>query len=629
MAEMSIQTRSKATNVIDKDNMAEGLEDDNTLKGKKVFKTPAKCKPIKEKADKIDRSDNMQKAIKKDGLNSKGDIDAIAPLKTTLQPFAVSPAANHEMKGLVAERVERINNMPNSSPVPQNISNSAKKKKMLSTRNGQLVLEEDDTDGCSFLHDQVLQHAQPTQARKHGHPISNDEYTDDEDDLESEQPSASANLSSILQDLSANIKRLEKSVRNMNQQQQQHENKVGMIEAIQSQESTKLRGIVDKLDDQEDKIDMLIGIIARQDIQIQALANKWDAAYARDNRNNIIINGMEETQGENCYHEVSNFFKNKLKLDKPIPLTQANRIGTGKYRPMLAKLKDPADKTSIFGKVSNLKQVNKGRQRPYFVTDQLPEAWSERRKYIHFLKQQNQKLPVSQQLTASVDRGVLSFDNQPYTPPIRPLNTVQRCSISPERKRMLRDLEFTQGLTEEDSNSIFTGYAIDVYSVQQVQNCYDALCLQVPNATHISCAYKLPGVDITTAQGSIDDGEHGAGRVLLNTLFKAKVSNKAIFVTRHYGGQHIGALRFQLIDKAAQSALNTLLKKEEQARQPLTQQELRDLNQQIAKQEQQRLLEQRQQEENPWNAPTSDNEEDAKRDSLNTSDAASQVSSQG
>lgn len=192
-----------------------------------------------------------------------------------------------------------------------------------------------------------------------------------------------------------------------------------------------------------------------------------------------------------------------------------------------------------------------------------------------------------------------------YKPPIAPLTVHQKCNITPERKAVLRSLEIIKGSTEQECNSVFVGYAANAYSIEQVQNLYDALCLQIPDATHIACAFQLPGTDIAKCQGSIDDGEYGAGRTLLNILHNAKIQNKAIFVTRHYGGQHIGALRFKLIEKVAQAALDKILQQEKDARKPLTQQELQELNQQIAQQEQQRKEELQKLQQNPWHTQIS------------------------
>lgn len=377
------------------------------------------------------------------------------------------------------------------------------------------------------------------------------------------------------------------------------------MQAIQSQDTVKIRGLIDKIDDQEDEINALIGVVIQQDIQIQSLVSKSDATYVKENKNNILINSIPETPGEDCYHEASNFFKNILQVEKPIPLTQAYRIGRGNKRPILAKLKNVSEKAAIYGKTDRLKEINKARDKPYYITDQLPESYAEQRRTNNFLKQLSAKLPMPQRKNAEIKKGVLTLDGTPYVPPIHPPTVAEICSFTPEKKRMLHELDISQGDTEMHQKSVFTGYAADVFSTETVQKLYDAICLKVPDATHVVCAFKLPGIDIATTQGFVDNCEYGAGRVLLNLLNKTKAVNKAIFVTRHYGGQHIGALRFQLIEKVADSALQQVIAVEQCNRKPLTDEELRELNQQIQQQAEQREQDRLQQLQNPWNIPGS------------------------
>lgn len=87
-------------------------------------------------------------------------------------------------------------------------------------------------------------------------------------------------------------------------------------------------------------------------------------------------------------------------------------------------------------------------------------------------------------------------------------------------------------------------------------------------------AFKLPGIDFTKMQGSIDDGEHAGGRVLLKLLLREQAFNKAVFVVRYFGGKHIGPQRFNIIERVAESSLKELINHEARMRKPPTQEEL-------------------------------------------------------
>lgn len=559
-----------------------------------------KCRNQSSKATKTkgENTDKCKTQVVKDASN-EGDKTAKTTSKVKASSVTAStsninkslpnmPSIN---RGFVAGRVDQINATPDSTPVP-NTPKTQSKIKMLSMKNGQLLLQEDDTVDQACM-----------QANNHDENRSQKSITNSVDcpsDDESQEEETEQNLATILQELTNTVKKLEKSIRKMNVDQKRQDNKVSAMDSLQSQQATTLRGIVDKLDDQDDKIEMLIGIVARQDLQIQALTHKMDASYVRDNKLNILISGMAETQGKNCFHEVANFFKNVLKIDKAITLVQANRIGVGSAGPMLVKVRSMDDKSLIYKNVSKLKQINKGRARPYFIADQLPESWAENRRFNHYVKLQNQKLPSAQQTSTEVTKGKLHLNNVPYEPPIKIKSVHELCHIAPERKQMLCNLQFVEGSRETQDSSIFTGFAAEIYSAQQVQNYYDALRLFHPEATHIVCAYKLPGTNLATSFGAIDDGEYGGSRVLLGLLNKGKHVNKALFVMQIYGGQHIGALRFQLMEKVAQVALDNLCKEQRLARQPLTDQQLQELNEEIRQQELAKLQKQQEMKNNPW-----------------------------
>lgn len=313
----------------------------------------------------------------------------------------------------------------------------------------------------------------------------------------------------------------------------------------------------------------------RQDQQIQTLTNQVNSAYALKNQKNIITNGIPETQGENCFHEVAHFLKHALSLDK-ILLKYARHLGKGQHRPMLIRLAKFSDKSVIFQNIDKLKQYNQGKQRPFYLTDQLPEAWAERKRFMYHLKQQNKKLPTAQQMKVTVKQGSIFFDEQEYTPPLKAPTVSEFLNLSPERRKMIRSLEVIKGEEETKMESIFMGYATDAFSIKEVEDYYYHVRLLSPEVTHVMCAYRLPGVDFTKIQGGIDDGEYGGSRTLLNLLNKAMEVNKAVFVVRYYGGKHLGPQRFTCIENAANSALHKLNRYLARMRQPPTQKELDD-----------------------------------------------------
>ena len=71
-------------------------------------------------------------------------------------------------------------------------------------------------------------------------------------------------------------------------------------------------------------------------------------------------------------------------------------------------------------------------------------------------------------------------------------------------------------------------------------------------ATHNSWGVILP--DGTPLKG--DDGEAGAGMVILRMLERAGLRGHAVVVTRWYGGKHLGGDRFRHVQACVQAYLD-------------------------------------------------------------------------
>lgn len=70
-------------------------------------------------------------------------------------------------------------------------------------------------------------------------------------------------------------------------------------------------------------------------------------------------------------------------------------------------------------------------------------------------------------------------------------------------------------------------------------------------ATHNTWAARLP-----TGGLKADDGESGAGMVILRMLERAQVEDHVIIVTRWYGGKKLGGDRFRRVQDAVRAYLD-------------------------------------------------------------------------
>ncbi|MES0824485.1 YigZ family protein [Ruegeria sp. SCP11] len=70
-------------------------------------------------------------------------------------------------------------------------------------------------------------------------------------------------------------------------------------------------------------------------------------------------------------------------------------------------------------------------------------------------------------------------------------------------------------------------------------------------ATHNTWAAVLP-----TGALKADDGESGAGMVILRMLERAELQNHVVIVTRWYGGKKLGGDRFRRVQDATRAYLD-------------------------------------------------------------------------
>ena len=83
------------------------------------------------------------------------------------------------------------------------------------------------------------------------------------------------------------------------------------------------------------------------------------------------------------------------------------------------------------------------------------------------------------------------------------------------------------------------------------------LKLMLPEATHIMCAYDIPGKESHYVHDYCDGGDYGVAKHILRLLINNKISSRAIFVVRFSkNGVKLGSKRIEYAVKAAKMAID-------------------------------------------------------------------------
>lgn len=317
-----------------------------------------------------------------------------------------------------------------------------------------------------------------------------------------------------------------------------------------------IQTITDELKECKFQLKLVSNVVIRQDQQIAALNRKLNDAQTREMYPNIIISGIEETAMENPIQQFNSFVTTQLGIQELIPANRAYRMGTGKSRPLLVELRDPITyKPKIYGKVGNLKGKKNSQGARYFVSDHLPEEYNERRRRANDIIAENKRKPPATKENMSVKRGRLLINEKEYRKAVQAPLPAEILYPDEKMYDLAEEIDMVKSKEETVGNSYFVAYAAAVHTHKDIQAAYTKVRMKYANATHISCAFRLPGSDTYFKQDYIDDGEHGAGRTMLGVIKETALMNVVVFMIRFYGGTNLGPMRFEVFKKVTKSAI--------------------------------------------------------------------------
>lgn len=279
---------------------------------------------------------------------------------------------------------------------------------------------------------------------------------------------------------------------------------------------------------------------------------------------NVVVSGIPEQKNEKPIQLFNNFVQKGLELQELIPANKAFRIGKGQNRPLIVELRHPESKGKLFSNATKLKGKRNENGGSYFLADHLPEEQNEDRRRMNELVAENKKKDTSHQLDMTINRGKLFINQELYKKAITAPRARDLLDPDDDLFDKADELDIIKGKVDTREKSKFISFAVAVQDFMDVQAALVKLRMKYADATHVSCAFRLPGVNTPQNQDFIDDGEFGCGRAILNVLRDEKIYNVATFIVRYYGGKHLGTARFEIFRDLAKSAIHALLQKREE-----------------------------------------------------------------
>ena len=169
--------------------------------------------------------------------------------------------------------------------------------------------------------------------------------------------------------------------------------------------------------------------------------------------------------------------------------------------------------------------------------DQLPEELKHKAVPVHIKNQ------------------TLFINKKPVKQHIKVPTIQEVFNMSVEEQTKSADIVFTSSESTTDKGSVFKGHTLRINNSTDIHTALKKLKLLYPESNHMIFAYRMKSYT-----GFDDDGEYGAGRKLLNILEDGNFHNTLLFITREYGGIHLGQHRFLHIEKVAKEAVYKLIR---------------------------------------------------------------------
>ncbi|XP_061185252.1 protein IMPACT homolog [Saccostrea echinata] len=217
-------------------------------------------------------------------------------------------------------------------------------------------------------------------------------------------------------------------------------------------------------------------------------------------------------------------------------------------RPICVQFADKAQKDLVMKHIKVLKE----KKSDIRIAQPQPEDIRERRKQLYEVQRKYAERNIETKMKG--DKLIFTQSNSIYREKVGSLPTADEVITSDAVK-----ITVNPGKSIEDKGNLFMAHSTQVDSYKQIKRSLEEIMHveTVPSASHNVYAYRFTSSDGKIHEGSNDDGQHGAGRLLLKLLAENEVNNVLVVVSRWHGN-NIGPRRFSHIKEAGLSGVKNL-----------------------------------------------------------------------
>ena len=327
--------------------------------------------------------------------------------------------------------------------------------------------------------------------------------------------------------------------------------KTEAVSEIQKEMDPKLKQMEAEIAFWKIKAETLAEVCDRINYDVMDVSSRLDTIEMNGSKRKAMLTGVklhDTKDKERCIAAIDEFLSTALGIS--VHIDDFFMIGESDVKPIVLIFSTLEQKRNVMRLKSCLKGI-KVDGNSVFLSDYLPPTALEKRKRDY----QIADILRAEGKDVSYQHGSITVEGQPYKKRIVPPTPKDLINVEPEEISRILSIPTTRGEEYIQQNSNFLGYAVNVTTYSEVNDVYRKIKLIKPDARHVVCSFILNDSDKIYGKDYHDDGEPGAGRLILELMEQNGIQQKAVFVARRYGGIRMGTKRFSCYLKAARSCL--------------------------------------------------------------------------
>ena len=328
------------------------------------------------------------------------------------------------------------------------------------------------------------------------------------------------------------------------------------VETRQDRDARTIRELRKEVTQYKKKTEVLTSVVESLGNNQTEITNRLDMMELRGMKNSIVINGLRtDNKTLKCVEQVRQFISQEL--EEEVTITDCFKLGMGERKPVVIAVQSFMQKTMLYQAMDKYRKYCEEAEvdQEVYMSDYLPAEMKERRRREREIFRANEN-NTSTKIDMEITRRKLVIQKEDYVKKVTPPSATDILNYTEEEIDQVCKMEVKGGDKFTDQGSEFFSFILPTNNFDAIKKAYMKLRLMFPQGKHIMCAYNIPGMPRCYHEDYCEDKEIGSGRFLLNLIKRNNLTQIAIFVIRIQNGPKIGAMRFKLIEKAVQSAVN-------------------------------------------------------------------------